>query len=1328
MSGATAIAVVGMAGIFPGAPDIERFWRNICEGVDATSPPPAARLDPVFHQLGEKRVDRLQCWKGGFIDEYARFDPYRHGLMPASVATSEPEQLLSLEVAYRALVDAGYERASFPKRTAVLLGRGNYASSAKTRFEDAVRGAEQLVQSLRTLLPELAPATLEQVRSRYHARLAPPEREAVVNLVPNLAAARIAERFDLQGPAYTIDAACASSLVAIDQACAALRAGGIDVALAGGVHLCHAVDFWSVFEQVDLLSVCGISRPLDRRADGLLVGEGVGFVVLKREDDARKDGDRIYASIVGSAVASDGRGTSVVRPSSEGQLRTLSEAWRVSGRDPRDLGLLEAHATGTQVGDAVELETMRVFLGGARRTPAHVGSVKSMIGHAMPAAGIAGIIKTVLATYHGVLPPTLHCEQPREELGDAGMTVVGRAEPWGQTQRTSAVNAFGFGGINAHVVLTSAPGRLPPRPEHKTRGADHAALQVACYAAGSREALLAALRRDERGRKGTVRALIVNPTPARREVAANLIEQGRARHGGSDVYYSEQALLAKGGRIACMFPGFDAAEPGKQDDIARWLDEHTPEVATETNLEARGRAILAANRLSHAALIRVGLRFDVYVGHSVGEWNALEAAGVLHAEELERLVNSLEPGSVDETDCTFVAIGGAAERAQEIIGDDDSAAVSHDNCPHQSVIACLTRDHSRWIERFASHGLMGQRLPFGSGVHSRFFRAQLDRNTERLASVALRAAATPVYSATTCEPYPDDPARSLAVIVRHMIEPVRFRELVERLYADGVRIFVQPGAGPLASFVSDTLRARPHLALSACRRGSTGMEQLARLACSLWVEGGELDWDRVGALLEQQLPDRSMALSLGAPLVRFDEPLHHVTADAAPELSTGDSPAPWRDRLRANLELMARAQHRVVNAHVLPRAAASAQATVSPSVVRIHRRFALDTYPELVDHAFYRQPPNWKDVRDTFPVVPMTAIVDILTTAAREVTGDMRVAGIDELWARRWLAVGEPVEMEIVLRSSLAPTRGSACVEARLGEYAEATVQFEAEHTAPSTFEPFALTAAVRSPVTAAQLYADKWMFHGPAYQSVVALDHVAADGICGTIAARAGIGSLLDGAGQMLGLWLMLMSNRNRLGMPVRLRKLRYHAALPAAGVPVTCSVRVREVNDTELLADMRIGHGDRLCVTIEGWEDRRFETDDRLWQLIRWPEHSVLADVDHDGRLSLPVKRYTSANTYALLVARYLTARERRALEIVSLDRRWPRLLAHIAVKDAVRLKLRRTGRTSFPIELSCDTPDERNYVVQFADDACVRASVETSLHAVTATLCNDQSNHPW
>ena len=252
--------------------------------------------------------------------------------------------------------------------------------------------------------------------------------------MPNLAASRVANRLNLRGPAYTIDAACASSLIAVDQGMTELPNGRLDAVLAGGVHHVHDISFWSVFSQLQALSRKGEIRPFDADADGVLIGEGTGMVVLKRLADAERDGDRVYAVIRGSGTSSDGRSASMFNPASSGQALAIRRAWEMAGLDPTApdaLGLLEAHGTATPTGDAAELTTVAEVFGphGGGERPV-IGSVKSMIGHAMPAAGVAGLIKATLAVYHAVLPPTLNVVKPRAEMAQTRFRPIGSAQPW----------------------------------------------------------------------------------------------------------------------------------------------------------------------------------------------------------------------------------------------------------------------------------------------------------------------------------------------------------------------------------------------------------------------------------------------------------------------------------------------------------------------------------------------------------------------------------------------------------------------------------------------------------------------------------------------------------------------------------------------------------------------------------------------------------------------------------------------------------------------------------------------------------------------------------
>ncbi|MDG4864069.1 polyketide synthase, partial [Streptomyces sp. T-3] len=323
------VAIVGMAVTLPGAGDLETYWHNLVDGVDAISEVPKARWDAdTFYDPAGGRPDAIYCRRGGFVDGLADFDPTAFGVMPDSVPATEPDQLIALRTAAAALADAGGGLPDDRSRVGVVLGRGGYLTDGLARLDQRVRTSGQLVRTLRELLPELGEDRLDQVRTAFAAALGGADSpESVIGLVPNFAASRIANRLDLRGPAYTVDAACASSLVALDQAIAELAAGRCDVMLAGGVHHCHDITLWSVFSQLRALSPSGRSRPFHRDADGVLMGEGTGVVVLKRLADAERDGDRVYAVVRGVGVAGDGRAASLVNPDPGGQARAVRLAW-----------------------------------------------------------------------------------------------------------------------------------------------------------------------------------------------------------------------------------------------------------------------------------------------------------------------------------------------------------------------------------------------------------------------------------------------------------------------------------------------------------------------------------------------------------------------------------------------------------------------------------------------------------------------------------------------------------------------------------------------------------------------------------------------------------------------------------------------------------------------------------------------------------------------------------------------------------------------------------------------------------------------------------------
>ncbi len=1272
------VAIVGLGCVFPGAPDVATFWRNLEQGVDATSDVPPGRWDPVFFDPAAASADRFYCRRGGFVDGQASFDPLEFGIPPRAAEGAEPDQLLALAVAQAALADAGLAEGAWRERTAVVLGRGGYLTAGIARLAERVRTAEQLVAILRSQLPGVPEESLRALKEAFQARLGAHGPDSAIGLVPNLAASRIANRLDLRGPAYTVDAACASSLVALDQAARELRSGRCDVALAGGVHLCHDVTFWSVFSSLGALSRDGQIRPFDRRADGLLIGEGAGIVVLERLSDARRLGHRVHARLLGVGLSSDGRGAALVNPAVEGQLLALRRAWEEAGVAPERLGLLEAHGTGTVQGDEAELTTLARFFGPAGDGPrALTGSVKSMIGHAMPAAGAAGLLKAVLALEHRVVPPSLHCEEPHPRLEETRFRVPARAEPWpelGAGPRRAAVDAFGFGGINAHVVLEESGDEPAPRRRPSRHAADAPAApsreRWLALAAPDAASLLAALEGGgATSARGPLRLVLFDPTPERRALARKIVLGERPWLGHDDVWFSPRP---SGGKVAFLFPGLEPTFEPRVRDVAAWLSREPPDERPD-GIEATGLAVVATSRLLFDALGRAGLAPDALAGHSIGEWTGMVASELIPPAEAEPFIRSLTPGTLEVPDVLFAAAGCGAERALEAIAGLSDIALSHDNCPHQVVLCGRADRISTALQRLRAAQILAQELPFRSGFHSPLFSPHLGPHRARLAALPLQRPRLPLWSATTCAPYPDSPAEVRELAARHLVEPVRFRELVARMHDAGFRTFVEVGAGgTLTAFAQDTLRGAEHVAVSAGAMRRPGLAQLRRVLAAAFVAGREVDLSRVGPASAERL------LDLGVPLVRLP-PMLPLSTPVVPEAAPGETNSPILAELAQSLRRLSELQSEVVAAFA---AGSPSPAPAPPESWSERRRLSVEAQPYLLDHCFYRQPDGWPEISDRFPVVPMTTSLAWLREAAERVMGP--ISTLEDVLALRWIAVAPPVEANLRARR-LGPDRA----EVALDGYAQAV----ARAGPPAPFEPPPpLGREEPLPVRIETLYEDRWMFHGPSFRGVRSVSAYGPGGIDGELEALAAPGALLDNAGQLFGLWVMLRTEVDRLALPFRLGRVSFHGPEPRPGERLRCAVRIRELGPQAVTADLWLSHADgRPFCRIEAWEDRRFDSDARLWEVLRFPERNLLAVPRPQGYLFV-ADSWTNAPSRELIARRFLGARERAELDGIHPRRQGQWLNGRIAVKDAVRELLWKRGAGPLhPVQIEVEN-DER------------------------------------
>lgn len=723
------VAIVGMACRFPGARDLVAFWSNILQGRDATRDVPSDRWDSaVFFDPDSTANDRVYCHRGGFLDEPVEFDPSAFGIMPLVVEGGEPEQFLVLDAARAALVDAGMPNGVPDGRcTEVVIGRGNYFNRGNlTRLQHG-RIVAQTLALLRSLHPEWSEADFEAVRADLKASLPPFEGATIAGQVTNATAGVVANRLNLHGASYVIDAASASSLVALQQGARALVDRRADVALVGGVYLAVDVDFSMVFCQLGALSRGGVARPFAQDADGTLPGEGVGMVVLKRRADAEQDGDRIYAVVQGVGVASDGRGTSLAAPSAKGHARAIRRAYRASGIDPATVGLIEGHGLGVPASDRAELKALRAVFPTSDRVPRALGAVSSMIGHAMPAAGIAGLIKTALALHHRVLPPTLHAGEANPLLAaePQRFRLNRSTRPWihgvSEHPRRAGVNAFGFAGINTHALLEEhsasadglTPGGLPHwESEAILLGApDRAAWLLVARALadwlerGSNQAvalkdLAYTLNCGQPAYPFRVGFVVSSVTDLRERLDAVIARLSDSKcksiRDARGTYFWEDSL-GKPGAVAFLFPGEGSQYPRMLADLCphfpeiRKLFDTSDRLAREQNqpklpsevlfadgpetqgdlwaMETATNVVLSAQWALRELLTGLGIRPDAVLGHSSGEFLALAAAGVFQVgrqfeDDLGRLCSVFEHRAGQGEIPEAILLAVAADRAR----------------------------------------------------------------------------------------------------------------------------------------------------------------------------------------------------------------------------------------------------------------------------------------------------------------------------------------------------------------------------------------------------------------------------------------------------------------------------------------------------------------------------------------------------------------------------------------------------------------------------------------------------------------------------------------
>ncbi|MEU6996657.1 beta-ketoacyl synthase N-terminal-like domain-containing protein, partial [Streptomyces sp. NPDC046465] len=905
------IAIVGMACRLPGGvAGPEDLWQMVSEGRDGMSDFPTDRgwnLDGLLGSSDPDQAGTSYVQQGGFLHEAGRFDAGFFGISPREATAMDPQQRLLLETSWEV-----FERAGIDPTRAQGSNIGVFSGVSIHDYLGA----------------------LEQVPEEF-------EGFATTAIAGSVASGRVSYVFGFEGPAVTVDTACSSSLVAIHLAAQALRQGECTMALAGGVAVMGSPAGVLGFSRQRGLAADGRIKAFSSTADGTVLSEGVGVVLLERLSEARKNGHTVLAVVRGSAINQDGASNGLTAPNGPAQQRVIRKALANARLTTSDIDMVEAHGTGTTLGDPIEAQALLATYGQdrAENQPLWLGSLKSNIGHAQAAAGVASVIKMVESMQHGVLPATLHVDEPTSQVDwTAGaVELLTEARPWPETEhpRRAGISSFGVSGTNAHLILEQAP--QEPSADHAAEPLlvdDEAPLPFVVSAksagalAGQAQRLATYVETNENIPLAGIAASLLSDRALHTDravvVAASreeLLVRLRTLANGEPGPGATAGTRTGTGKLVVVFPGQGAQRAGMgrelydrypvfaaaldevcaelDDRLAGWVSRPIRELvfATEGSTEAQ---LLDQTVYTQAALFAVetalfrlvaswGVRPDVVMGHSIGEISAAHAAGMLSLKDAATLVAArgrlMQPLP---TGGAMVAVAAGEDEVRALLTDGvDIAAV---NGPASVVLSGDETPVLELADTLRAAGRKVKRLAVSHAFHSARMDAMLDEFAAELAAVEWQPANIPVVSNVTGQVVEDDLMRTADYWVEHVRRPVLFAAGAQAALDHGGQVFLElgPGAvltGLVRELTSESPQAADAVCVAAMRDGRDEAQTLLGSLAEAFVRGADVDWTAAlptGAVSTEAVDGPRVAL----PTYAFDQEHYWLRTVGAPSDAT----------------------------------------------------------------------------------------------------------------------------------------------------------------------------------------------------------------------------------------------------------------------------------------------------------------------------------------------------------------------------------------------------------------------------------------------------------